>query len=158
MMSAFHFGQSHFINLKLKKFEILTFLSLGLFFLSVILWGDFDYTESILSSIYDIGFVKPYGIVVVLISFVLSGWLMVINFGYKSRVLLLEVILLGMLLYNLPLLLSFIIYFGFWHSLPSMGEEFEAIKDHLDSKKIPAFIKKLLPFTLLSLLGIYQSY
>jgi flagellar biosynthesis protein FlhB len=35
-----------------------------------------------------------------------------------------------------------------------MTEEFEALKDYFETQKIKNFIKKLLPFTLMSLIGI----
>ena len=153
-MSAYHFGQSHFIKQPLKKFKVLTFISLGSFFLSTILWGDFNYTSYILSNILDVTQLKLYGNGIISFTFFLSIFLILMNFGLKSIWLLVEITLLGFFLYHLPLLLGFIIYFGFWHSLPSMAEEFEALKDYLEIHKIKNFIKKLLPFTLMSLAGI----
>jgi len=154
IMSAYHFGQSHFIKLKLKKLERLTYISLGLFFLSTILWGDFKYTTSILSNIIDISSFENYGFPVFLLTFSLSTILILINLRKEAFWLLLESFFLGILLYYLPLLLGFIIYFGFWHSLPSMQEEFEALKNHIKVDKVKGFIKKLLPFSLISLAGI----
>ncbi|MCL6261302.1 Brp/Blh family beta-carotene 15,15'-dioxygenase [Aquiflexum sp. TKW24L] len=154
LMSAYHFGQSHFIKLRLEKYDRLTYLSLGSFFLSAILWGDFGYTTSILSNITDVSYLNSYGIFVILGTFTLSAVLILANFHTKALWLLLEISLLGLFLFYLPLLLGFIIYFGFWHSLPSMAEEFEALKDYLEDQKIKNFIQKLLPFTLMSLAGI----
>jgi len=154
LMSAYHFGQSHFIKMRFKKLEGLTFITLGSFILSTILWGDFAYTASILSKIIDVSHLATYGTAVILISFSLSTILILLNFGTKSIWLLMEISLLGIFLYHLPLLLGFIIYFGFWHSLPSMTEEFKALKDFLQPQKIRNFITKLLPFTLTSLVGI----
>jgi Brp/Blh family beta-carotene 15,15'-monooxygenase len=154
LMSAYHFGQSHFIKLKIKKLERLTYLSLGLYFLSTILWGDFEYTTAILSNIIEVSSLKNYGFPFIILTFSLSTVLIVINLKKDAFWLLLESILLGILLYHLPLLLGFIIYFGFWHSLPSMNEEFEALKNYLRVDKVKEFIKKLLPFTLISLIGI----
>lgn len=153
-MSAYHFGQSHFIKYSLTKHEKLTYLSLGFFFLGTILWGDFLYTTSILTNIIEVGYLDRYGFVFILSTFGLSAFLISINLGKSGIWILFEVSLLGIFLYQLPLLLGFIIYFGFWHSLPSMAEEFEALKDYLETQKIKNFIKKLLPFTLMSLAGI----
>ncbi|MCH6200468.1 Brp/Blh family beta-carotene 15,15'-dioxygenase [Aquiflexum sp. LQ15W] len=154
LMSAYHFGQSHFIKLPLKKFEGSTYIFLGLFFLSSILWGDFTYTSSILTSITNVGGLRHYGTAFIMFTFGFSAILIFSNLGKKGIWLMLEISVLGLFLYKLPLLLGFIIYFGFWHSLPSMAEEFEALKDHLQTQKIKGFIIKLLPFTLMSLLGI----
>jgi beta-carotene 15,15'-dioxygenase len=154
LMSAYHFGQSHFIKLKIKKLERLTYLSLGLFFLSTILWGDFEYTTSILSNIIEVSYLKNYGFLFIILTFSFSTILILINLQKEGFWLLVESIFLGILLYHLPLLLGFIIYFGFWHSLPSMKEEFEALENYLKVDKVKGFIKKLLPFTLISLTGI----
>jgi beta-carotene 15,15'-dioxygenase len=154
LMSAYHFGQSHFIKLRLKKHDRLVYLSLGTFFLSTILWGDFAYTTSILADIIDVSHLHSYGKFVILGTFILSTILVLANFQFKAFWFLLEISLLGVFLFHLPLLLGFIIYFGFWHSLPSMAEEFEALKDYLEDQKIKNFIQKLLPFTLMSLVGI----
>ncbi len=154
LMSAYHFGQSHFIKSKIKKLERLTYLSLGLFFLSTILWGDFEYTTSILSNIIEVSSLKNYGNQFIFLTFSLATILIAINLKKEAFWLLLESVLLGMLLYHLPLLLGFIIYFGFWHSLPSMKEEFEALENYLKDDKVKGFILKLLPFTLISLAGI----
>lgn len=154
LMSAYHFGQSHFIKFKIKKLEWLTYLSLGLFFLSTILWGDFEYTSSILSNIVEVRYLGNYGFPFILLTFSLSTILILINLQKASFLLLLESALLGILLYHLPLLLGFIIYFGFWHSLPSMKEEFKALENYIKDDKVKGFIMKLLPFTLISLFGI----
>lgn len=156
-MSAYHFGQSHFIKLKLKKLEKLTFITLGSFFLGTILWGNFEYTKSILSKIFDVSSFANYGIWIILITFSISVILILVNLGVKSFLLILEISLLGFFLYHLPLLLGFIIYFGFWHSLPSMAEEFKALEDYLKPQKIKNFVIKLLPFTGLSLFGIFLT-
>ncbi|MCS4434682.1 Brp/Blh family beta-carotene 15,15'-dioxygenase [Aquiflexum gelatinilyticum] len=154
IMSAFHFGQSHFFKTRLNKFSSLTYISLGSFILSTILWGDFNYTQSILANIIDVRGLPQYGIFVIAFFWGLSATLIGVNLGEKGLILVLEISLLGLLLYQLPLLLGFIIYFGFWHSLPSMTEEFEALKDYLENQKLKNFIKKLLPFTSMSLIGI----
>ncbi|MCR9017382.1 Brp/Blh family beta-carotene 15,15'-dioxygenase [Aquiflexum gelatinilyticum] len=154
IMSAYHFGQSHFLKTPLNKFSSLTYISLGSFILSTILWGDFNYTQSILANIIDVRGLPQYGIFVIAFFWGLSATLIGVNFGEKGLILVLEISLLGLLLYQLPLLLGFIIYFGFWHSLPSMTEEFDALKDYLENQKLKNFIKKLLPFTSMSLIGI----
>lgn len=154
LMSAYHFGQSHFINLKFKKFEKLTYVLLGSFFLSTILWGDFGYTTAILSDIIDVSYLAPAGMWIILFTFAISVFFILENFEKGAVWLLFEISLLGIFLYHLPLLLGFIIYFGFWHSLPSMGEEFKALESYLKPQKIKNFIIKLLPFSLISLVGI----
>jgi Brp/Blh family beta-carotene 15,15'-monooxygenase len=52
VMSAYHFGQSHFLGQgQIQTKEGLLYLLKGAFFLSVILFGDWEMTQEILSSI-----------------------------------------------------------------------------------------------------------
>jgi Brp/Blh family beta-carotene 15,15'-monooxygenase len=66
----------------------------------------------------------------------------------------LELTVLGGLLYYSPLLVGFITYFGFWHALPSMIEEYAYLKRIPQFSTFKKFIVQLLPFTLISLIGI----
>lgn len=164
VMSAYHFGQSHFIRTPLTYYKKATYFFTGFFYLSVIFWGSFDETDKILAGIVTIATFKSFGWYIISGSFLISNFLFFRNRSGKWLFFAAEMIGLGLLLYQLPLLVAFIIYFGFWHALPSMSEEFQSLKKHFGKNKLKSFIARMIPFTTLSLAGmaliiafLYQS-
>ncbi|TVP43169.1 MAG: beta-carotene 15,15'-monooxygenase [Mongoliibacter sp.] len=155
IMSAFHFGQSHFIEYELSVLKKSTYLFLGIYYLSIILYGDFAYTKSLLESIINIENFEGYGIAIMSFSFLVSHILIAYNQPSKVSYFIVEAVVLGFVLYHLPLLLGFIIYFGFWHALPSMNEEYRVLRKFLGQNAFYNFVKKLMPFTAISLAGIW---
>lgn len=155
IMSAYHFGQSHFIqtNLNIQKKTI--YLTTGIFYLSVIFWGDFSNTAAILNQLITIDPLLHFGWPVIISSFLISAILLIKNQAKDWLVLCLEMIIVGSLLYQLPLVVGFIIYFGFWHALPSMSEEYQSLKKYFGQQKLKNFIKRLVPFTAASIGGIW---
>lgn len=153
-ISAYHFGQGHYLKYPVRGFRILTYLSTGGFFLSVVLGSDFQMVSQILKSLivldplpnFPLLFIGFFGLMTLVLSRMqrLPKW----------HLFLLELLILGALLYMLPLMLSFIIYFGFWHALPTMIEEYQAITLNIEKDRLKVFILKLLPLSLISILGI----
>jgi len=155
VMSAYHFGQTHFIHIStpIKLFWLLN-ISRGGYFLAVILVGNWDTTRLILSSLTSLEFVNEYkfwvlGIFSILTLFFQTFW------GPKwSKTHLIELMILGPVLYFTPLLIGFIVYFGFWHSLPSMLKEYDFLRTFKTYDTPTKFAFQLVPFTLISLVGI----
>lgn len=155
VMSAYHFGQTHFIHVSspVKRFWLLN-ISRGGYFLAVILVGNWDTTRSILSSLTSLELVNEYRF------WILGGFLILTAlfqsfFGPRwSKTHLLELIILGPILYFAPLLIGFIVYFGFWHSLPSMFKEYDYLQTFKAYETPRKFAFQLVPFTLISLVGI----
>jgi Brp/Blh family beta-carotene 15,15'-monooxygenase len=154
-MSAYHFGQSHFLEQgKLENREGFLYLLKGAFFLVVILFGDWKMTQEILSSILTLQLSEEIRLsilgVLLVCSLIIQGFSSK-PFGLGDG---LDYLILAPILYFSPLLISFSIYFGFWHSLPSMLAEYAYLR------QIPAFNsplkfgKQLLPFSGISLVGI----
>ncbi|MGY6742448.1 MAG: Brp/Blh family beta-carotene 15,15'-dioxygenase [Cecembia sp.] len=155
LMSAYHFGQSHFLGIALQSRKKTTYLVTGVFYLSVIFWGDFDHTATILIGIVDISPLANFGWPIILGSFLLSNVLLIKNSFSDWRWYSIEMLIIGVLLYQLPLLVGFIIYFGFWHALPSMTEEYQSLKWYLGKDRLKNFIKRMMPFTAASLGGMW---
>jgi Brp/Blh family beta-carotene 15,15'-monooxygenase len=153
LMSAYHFGQTHFINRTVKKeFKILLYVSRGLYFLILILAGDVTLTKSILKPIATIPDLNPFIILPVFLVFTLViQWFSKLKF---NRTDLFELTILGPILFLSPLMISFIVYFGFWHALPSMKSEYEFLKKYPDYNTFKKFAKQLLPFSSISIVGI----
>ena len=154
-MSAYHFGQSHFLEQgKLQPKEGLLYLLKGSFFLSVILLGDWKMTQEILSPILTISLPENYR----LLSMGLLMASSLLAHGWKNRSLslgdALDYLILVPILYFSPLLISFAVYFGFWHSLPSMLAEYKYLSQHPSFNSPLKFGKQLLPFSGISLVGI----
>jgi Brp/Blh family beta-carotene 15,15'-monooxygenase len=154
LMSAYHFGQSHFIGNTLKNNKKIIYLLTGIFYLSIIFWGNFDQTATILMGIIDISPASEYGWPIIIASFVLGTILMIKNSSTDWHWFSLEMLFIGILLYQLPLLLGFIIYFGFWHALPSMQEEYLSLRIHLGKNQFKNFVKRMIPFTAASIGGM----
>lgn len=154
-MSAYHFGQSHFLEQgQLQPKEGLLYLLKGSFFLSVILFGDWEMTQEILSPILTISIPETYR----LLSMGLLMACSLLAHGWKNRSLnlgdALDYLVLVPILYFSPLLISFAVYFGFWHSLPSMLAEYKYLSQHPSFNSPLKFGKQLLPFSGISLVGI----
>ena len=154
-MSAYHFGQSHFLEQgQLQPKEGMLYLLKGSFFLSVILFGDWEMTQEILSPILSISLPENYR----LLSMGLLMACSLLGYGWKNRSLSLgddlDYLVLVPILYFSPLLISFAVYFGFWHSLPSMLAEYKYLSQHPTFNSPLKFGKQLLPFSGISLIGI----
>jgi len=153
-MSAYHFGQSHFIQSPLTYYKKSTYFLTGAFYLSVIFWGDFDDTALILKGIVPIGKMATYGWSIILGSFLISNLSVIRNQPERWPRFLIEMVLLGTLLYHLPLLMGFVLYFGFWHALPSMSAEYTSLKQHFSKQPLKRFVTEMIPFTAVSIAGI----
>lgn len=154
LMSAYHFGQTHFIQRPQKKTGIPLYISRGLFFLFLILGGDFSLTQSILNPIVDITFLQIYLYPILVGSLLLTVSIQLLAKIQITLVDLFELIVLGLILYLSPLMIGFIVYFGFWHALPSMISEYEYLKYYPKYNTVKKFSLQLLPFSIISLLGI----
>jgi Brp/Blh family beta-carotene 15,15'-monooxygenase len=155
VMSAYHFGQTHFIHISSPiKHSWLLNISRGGYFLAVILVGNWDTTRSILSSLSSLDLVNEYRFWV-LGSFSILTVLFQSFWGPNwSKTHFIELIILGPVLYFTPLLIGFIVYFGFWHSLPSMLKEYDFLRTFKTYDTPTKFAFQLVPFTLISLLAI----
>lgn len=154
LMSAYHFGQSHFIWQKADRYKSISYFMLGSFYLCVIFWGDFETTAAILGNTVNIENWGYVGSFIIPGLFLLNTVLLLFVQKDKKIKVWVEMIILGPILYAVPLLLGFILYFGFWHALPSMLVEYKTLKHHFTGNKVLSFISSLLPFSLISLVGI----
>jgi len=154
-MSAYHFGQSHFLEQgKLENKEGLLYLLKGAFFLFLILFGDWSMTQKILSSVISIDLSEEFRLG--FLGFLLVSSLIVQGFSTQPFGLTdgLDYLILAPILYFSPLLIGFSVYFGFWHSLPSMLAEYAYLRNIPAFNSPLKFGKQLLPFSGISLVGI----
>lgn len=155
LMSAYHFGQSHFISeSQPKKFPGSLFISRGGYFLFANLLGDWETTKMILSPLVNLDYIGQSRILILtilLITSILTQYLLGPKIQ-KSQIL--EMLILGPILYFSPLLVGFVVYFGFWHALPSMMTEYRFLREFTAYNSVKKFIVQLLPFSILSFIGI----
>ena len=154
-MSSYHFGQSHFLEQgKLENREGLLYLLKGAFFLFLILFGDWAMTQEILSSMLSIDLSEHVRLGILgflLVSSLIAQGFSNKPFGPGDG---LDYLILAPILYFSPLLISFSVYFGFWHSLPSMLAEYAYLRTIPAFNSPLKFGKQLLPFSGISLVGI----
>lgn len=154
-MSAYHFGQSHFLEQgKLENKEGLLYLLKGAFFLFLILFGDWSMTQKILSSMISMDLSEEFRLG--FLGFLLVSSLIAQGFSTKPFGLTdgLDYLILAPILFFSPLLIGFSVYFGFWHSLPSMLAEYAYLRNIPAFNSPLKFGKQLLPFSGISLVGI----
>lgn len=154
-MSAYHFGQSHFIGRPQHAYlDGLLFVCKGSFFLAVILFGNWQQTLEILQPIttVELSTTQRLSILGLLLgATLLTQRMKGDSLRWEDAV---DYLLLSPLLFFSPLLISFIVYFGFWHSLPSMLAEYAYLKTIPAFDSPAKFGKQLLPFSGISLVGI----
>jgi Brp/Blh family beta-carotene 15,15'-monooxygenase len=86
--------------------------------------------------------------------FLLTVVIQAISGPKLSKIQFLECLILGPILYFSPLLIGFVIYFGFWHALPSMISEYKFLSRNSAYNTVKKFGIQLLPFSVISFIGI----
>jgi Brp/Blh family beta-carotene 15,15'-monooxygenase len=154
-MSAYHFGQSHFIGRPQHvKLDNLLFVCKGSFFLAVILFGNWQETKDILQPITSFDLSPNQRLIVLGLLFGATVGTQYLKGDSLRKADGVDYLVLAPLLFFSPLLISFIVYFGFWHSLPSMLAEYAYLKTIPAFDSPTKFGKQLLPFSGISLVGI----
>lgn len=155
IMSAYHFGQTHYITcIGIFARPWMLYISRGGYFLAVILVGNWGYTSSILSSLTSLASIDPYKFWIIGLFFTSTILIQTVWGPQWSKSHLLEIFILGPILYFTPLLIGFIVYFGFWHSLPSMLKEYDFLSGFEAYNSPKKFTIQLMPFSIISLFGI----
>jgi len=163
-MSAYHFGQSQFTNLKLPEnhlFKKVIYVLWGSWLLFSILLLNAEETILVLQGLFTqaefyLSFVLPYRTEII----ALLSWatVVVLLWGLQKKWMnkatfireLLTVFVLLLLFVHTSLWISFGVYFGLWHALSSIYFEVKG----LNNISFLGFFKKALPFSLISFVGI----
>ena len=111
-------------------------------------------TTFILNPIVDVSFLETYSFGIIGVSLILTLGIEYWTFRKIKLESMIDLVILAPLLYMAPLFISFVVYFGFWHALPSMRLEYEFLNRFPQYNSLLKFAKQLIPFTLLSLVGI----
>ena len=171
LISAYHFGQSQFSHHveKASFYDRMLFLSWGVVLMTGLIHLNASELASLTVDVSDLAVfhsVNTSPIIPWLMYGSVSLMLLLLfrkaGFGRLTiETILLELVILGLVLsafYVFPFLIGFTLYFVILHSLKVMREEYDYLSSVHLVRTIFGFVKLLLPFSLLSLLGIGFLY
>lgn len=163
VISAFHFGESQFADLSIRRstYSLLLYIVWGLTLLLNLIYYNvselndltafFKDTEAFQSfynhNFITYGFVSLNGIILVMLAYLLYSK----HFSWNR--LLSEVFLLALIhltFYLFPFIIGFTLYFVVLHSIRVMNYEYKFFKKEKSNFRLIDFIKLLMPYTLLS--------
>ncbi len=161
--SSFHFGEQHLGSFDIESKNILIkgllYTSYGSIILGLLFSLQWLDTHVIVFEISELFISKKTMEIYFYISFITF---FIISLFYKNfrRVLLIETVLiifLGFFFSKASLLLSFSVYFVFWHSIPSILDQLNFLYDSDNSRKKRYFLSSL-PYWIMSILGLFVFY
>lgn len=164
ILSAFHFGESQFIDaeLSLSKFNPLLFLFWGLALLATLMYYNigelvaitayFKDTED-LAVVYNQELFFSFFAITNLTTIALILYFYVKNQLTKKRLSseLFLIALIHLTFFLFPFIIGFTLYFVVLHSIRVMNQEYLFLKAEEDSFGFKEFLKLLLPYSLLSI-------
>ena len=162
LFSSFHFGEQHLgtYDVKSKEFiKNILYISYGSAILGLLFslqWLDthviiYEISQLFVSKkITELFFYSGFSVFIIIFLF------------YKSlrRFLWIEILLiifLGFFFSKSSLLLSFSVYFVFWHSIPSILDQLNFLYEKDKSKKIKYLLSSM-PYWIMSILGLFGFY
>jgi Brp/Blh family beta-carotene 15,15'-monooxygenase len=163
LFSSYHFGEHQwtiFIDKKEKKLELFYFIY-GLFLFSLLFWLNNTEVGEIIFDITGLNIdLKFYDY---LLYFSTGGLLLLsfLNFRYLSDQFIVQsflLILLSIIFYNSSLILSFGIYFVFWHSIPSIIEQSQYIYGSNNMTSFLNYFKSSFLYWTISIIGLLLMY
>lgn len=159
VISAFHFGETQLIKAAGKDWQqYLIWCAWGSTALLILFFPHIAEIEALISpwlvSQYIMDWVASndyylllFNFTILLIALFFQGWKMLMTQVF-------ELMLLFALSYFSSLLLSFAIFFAFWHSRDATFLQLEKIKSHMKDFRLKSWISLALPYTIVSLIGI----
>jgi len=166
LVSAFHFGESHFSDYKIKlKYKKIFYFIWGIFLLSALLFFNRNELINLSNNYIDTTiFIEIYSskLITPLFYFSLLTTLFTLIFITRKNMiskndLFSEIFQIGLIIltfYILPILIGFTLYFIFIHSFRSLYQEYNYLKKNNLNLNLFKFIKLLLPHTLISFIFI----
>jgi len=168
LISAYHFGESELYFLEEKKstwFSIIIIILWGISILSAYLFHNYEATMALISSaemlkevptIFSVKIAK-YLFIVSTASMLLCYISLSLNKQFNKRLILKELVIfviIHLIFFLLNPLIAFTSYFVVWHSLRVLSDELTYLKSETeDSYNIINFVKQLLPYTVMSVIG-----
>ena len=163
LFSSFHFGEQHLgsyqIDSKNIFVKIILYTSYGSIILGLLFSLQWLDTHVIIYEISELFISKK---ATELYFYVAFTTFFVISLYYKNlrKILWIETILiifLGFFFSRASLLLSFSVYFVFWHSIPSILDQLNFLYQKDNTRKMKYFLSSL-PYWIMSILGLFGFY
>ena len=163
LFSSFHFGEQHLgsyqIDSKNIFVKIILYTSYGSIILGLLFSLQWLDTHVIIYEISELFISKK---AIELYFYVAFTTFFVISLYYKNlrKILWIETILiifLGFFFSRASLLLSFSVYFVFWHSIPSILDQLNFLYQKDNTRKMKYFLSSL-PYWIMSILGLFGFY
>jgi len=168
LISFYHFGQSQFSDVKIEERSFTKKLLYVFWGASIISGLFYHHYDRLIQFFLETSHFKQTASVITPLSlyyfFLLSSAVGIVLMAY---VLLIKVntrkrfaseigvfLLLHLAFFTLPPLLAFALYFAVWHSLKVLFEEYQYLSKKRKKFDISLFIKELLPFTSISVVGV----
>ncbi|MEM7552361.1 MAG: Brp/Blh family beta-carotene 15,15'-dioxygenase [Bacteroidota bacterium] len=166
IISAVHFGQSQFSFLEKNGSNLFRWIFYLAWGGSLLLGLTFYHYEAILSDFIntayftDLELYLPVDMLLIFFwAFTISAAFLIIFYlgghkDYKASIIeLVNFALIHFILFCLPPLLGFTIYFVFWHSLKVLFQEYDYLKLRIKKLNFERFLKILTPHSLISIVG-----
>ena len=165
-LSGYHFGEEHFGE-KLHQapiFDFIFFTAYGLLLFSLLFYLSQDDVAVIMNQLANKTFSETQILAILfpsaIVVFSLAGYLMLtkketkVNFGRELFYLLVLLVVFN----TSSLVLSFAIYFIFWHSIPSIIHQTKFISGDIDNNALLYYVKKAAVFWGISVVGLVVLY
>ena len=163
LFSSFHFGEQHLgmydIKSKYLIIKNILYISYGSTILGLLFSLQWLDTHVIIYEISELFISKN-----IMELFFYSGFsvFFIISLSYKNlrKFLWIETVLLiflGFFFSKAPLLLSFSVYFVFWHSIPSILDQLNFLYEKDNSGKIKYLLSSM-PYWIMSIVGLFGFY
>ena len=163
LFSSFHFGEQHLgvydIKSKYLIIKNILYISYGSTILGLLFSLQWLDTHVIIYEISELFISKK-----IMELFFYSGFsvFFIISLSYKNlrKFLWIETVLLiflGFFFSKAPLLLSFSVYFVFWHSIPSILDQLNFLYEKDNSRKMKYLLSSM-PYWIMSIVGLFGFY
>ena len=158
LYSSYHFGEQQWTLYEKKKTNLsLLHFSYGLFIFSMLFIFNEQDVSKIIYDITSILITENQFLLFFIISF--SGLCLSLIFFYKEIIRQLStqlvlIVLLSLLFYSSDLMLSFAVYFVFWHSIPSIVEQTNYIFGQNSYTSFIQYFKKAFIYWIVSMVGL----
>lgn len=166
LVSGYHFGEQHYIELKVtaNDFSFLTKITLGLLILNLLFFINSASVINIVHSITSIR-IEEKTIIILLIGNLIVFVITIVRLLFKKLISnenlfkqLIALVVLTIIFKTSSLIWGFAIYFIVWHSLPSLYEQIEFLYSRFSLKNFISYVQSALLYWILAIGSLLLYY